>query len=79
MEIDDWLGGATTLQSEAAHRLVSVKLPNGGVTTWTYDADGRLVTKTVVTADGTYSFTLQHDADGNVISADRTLPQLPQP
>ncbi|HYL37396.1 MAG TPA: RHS repeat-associated core domain-containing protein [Bryobacteraceae bacterium] len=79
VEVDDWVGGATLFQYDAAHRLKSVQRPNGTTTTFARDANGLLSAKTENTVSGAYSFTLKRDAEHKVISSDRNLPQLPQP
>jgi RHS repeat-associated protein len=79
MEVDDWMGGATMLRWDTDRRLISAQRPNGATTTYLHDANGRLVGKNESTASGNYSIALKLDAEGNAISADRSLPQAPQP
>ena len=79
VEVDDWVGGATTLQWNAAHQLIGVKRPNQTATQYARDANGELTGKTFTTADGNYTIALQLDAEHKVVSADRNLPLAAQP
>jgi RHS repeat-associated protein len=78
-EVDDWVGGATKLQYDAAHRLAAVQRPNGTAAQYVRDANGRVINKIYTTADGTYSFKLTRDAEGNIVGSDRNVPLSPQP
>lgn len=79
-QIADWTGGVTALAYDDAQRLISITRPNGLITRYGYDKNGTIVSIDEASQDQSLaSITLQRDAVGKVISADRNLPQSPDP
>ena len=70
--VSDWVGGVTSFTYDDDRRMLSLTRPNGVVTQYTYDKNSRIAS-IVDARDGTTvaSATLQRDAAGQVISADR--------
>ncbi|QOY91164.1 DUF7948 domain-containing protein [Paludibaculum fermentans] len=75
--VTDWLGGITSFYYDEAMQLSAITRPNGVVTTYSYNGDAHL--NGIVEAKGATlaSTSLQLDAGGRVISADRNLPATP--
>jgi RHS repeat-associated protein len=76
--VSDWLGGRVTLNYNAAGDLVSLGRSNGVTGRFTYDADRRLAGIVDSIGDTTLlEITLSRDSAGQIVSADRNLPQAP--
>jgi RHS repeat-associated protein len=76
--VSDWASGSIALSYDAAGRLISITRSNGITTQYAYDKDSRTSSITEATSTQTVaSIAIQHDADGNVTSETRNVPQQP--
>jgi RHS repeat-associated protein len=75
--ITDWLGGATSMEYDAAARLRSISRPNGVTTTFGYDSVSRLVSIHEGASGSLASIELTRDAAGHIVSALKELPLQP--
>ena len=75
--VSDWIGGNTDLTYDDNGRLLTLSRPNGVTTTYSYDNDGRLASVTESKSGPLSSIVLTRNAAGEVISANRTVPLLP--
>jgi len=79
-QVSDWMDGKVALAYDAAGRLVSIERPNGVTTLYEYDADNRVIGVEEKRGDATIaSLSLVRDRGGNVTSAEREMPQAPEP
>lgn len=72
VQVQDWVGGLTQFEYDAARRLVATSRPNGLTTNYEYDADGRLIR--IEETDGEHAVAyheLDRDAAGNLVRATR--------
>ena len=71
--IQDWAGGTTALEYDAALRLATLTRPNGMATQFGYDANGRVINITEGKGATVYSsIALTRNAVGDIVSEDRT-------
>ncbi len=78
-QVSDWVGGSTDLTYDDAGRLVSISRPNGVTTTYTYNNEDRLVGIGEENFEALSSITLIRNADGNITTANRDIPLMPDP
>lgn len=77
--VTDWVGGSTAITYDDAGRMIALTRPNGVTTQNTYDNDGRLTGITEKKSGTLSAISLTRDGAGNIISADRDVPRLPEP
>jgi RHS repeat-associated protein len=79
-QVSDWTGGSMIFSYDNDARLISTTRSNGISTQYSYDKDSRTSSITERTSSQTLAaIALQRDADGNVISETRNVPQAPSP
>lgn len=78
-QVKDWVEGVTQLTYNDAGQLATISRPNGVTTTYTYDEDGRLVSvkESAGEPESLSSIVLTLDGAGQVTSADRNVPLMP--
>jgi RHS repeat-associated protein len=80
--VTDWVGGFTEIAYNDSYQAVSIQYPNGWRREFTHDRNGRLATIRLVRAQSAApvgEIVLRRDADGKVVSADRTGRYIPDP
>ena len=75
--VSDWLGGNTDLAYDDNGRLLTLSRPNGVTAAYSYDNDGRLASVTESKSGALSAVILTRDAAGNILSANRNVPLLP--
>lgn len=76
-EVDDWVGGKTTLTYDNAGRLINITRPNGVSTIYSYDNDGRLTGISEESDSNLSTIALILNARGEITGATRDLPLHP--
>ena len=78
-QVSDWVGGSTNLTYDDDGRLSSIARPNGITTAYTYDQDGRLVGIVEQKGGIISSISLTRNGVGEITSAARNVPLMPDP
>ena len=77
-KVSDWANGSVAFAYDDGSRLITITRSNNSSTQFRYDANSRIAAISEASGDQPRAaITLQRDAAGKIISADRNLPQNP--